>query len=183
MTILGIPLEIVKIKDPDGESRFKAIVSFGDAIAHPEQSQKLIQIQNYYAEWVSRRQKTLKDLRSSRKMMSDSHVQWKLADEIYSFYKRIEKDGYVFANASEALSRDLDVSKSRLNYLMKFRTYYPTIERVSKKINWSKYQEILDIRNSKVREICERKILSGEIKTDSEIRSLKKKYREGKAIE
>jgi hypothetical protein len=171
VTILGIPLEILKIKDPDGEIR------------HSEQSQRLIQIQNQYTEMVSRWQEMFKELRSSRKLMSESHLQWKLADEIYSFDKKIEKDGYTFANVYEALSRDLGVSRSRLNYLMKFRTHYPSLTRVSKKINWSKYQEILDIKNSKVREICERKILSGEIRTDDQIRSLKKKYREGKVVE
>lgn len=175
--ILGIPLEIMKIKDPDGESRYKAIVSFGDAVAHPEQSQKLIMIQNQYAELVDRWQRMFKELSNSRKLMSDPHLQWKLADGIYSFDKRIEKDGYFFANASEALSRDLGVSKSRLNYLMKFRKYYPSIEFVSSRINYSKYQEILDIRNSKIREQCEKKILSGELRKDSEIRAFKRKYR------
>jgi len=177
---LEIPLEIMKIKDPDGQSRFKAIVSFGDAIAHSEQSQKLIQIQNQYAELVNRWQRIFTELRNSRKLMSDSHVQWKLADEIYSFDKRIEKDGYVFANASEALSRDLEVSKSRLNYLMKFRKHYPSIELVSPKINYSKYQEILDIRKPEIRELCEKMILSGELKKDSEIRAFKRKYRKKK---
>jgi len=177
VTILGIPLEILKIKDPDGESRFKAIVSFGDAIAHSEQSQKLIQIQNQYTELVDHWQKKFKELRSNRKLMSDSHLQWKLADEIHSFDKRIEKDGYILANASEALSRDLRVSRSRLKYLMKFRNYYPSIELVSPKINYSKYQEILDIRNPQIREKCEKKILSGELKKDSEIRAFKRKYR------
>jgi hypothetical protein len=177
VTTLGIPLEILEIKDPDGKSRFKAIVSFGDAIAHSEQSQKLIQIQNQYTEIVDRWQKRFKELRSNRKLMSDSRLQWKLADEIHSFDKKIEKDGYIFANVSEALSRDLGVSKSRLNYLMKFRKYYPSIELVSPKINYSKYQEILDIRNSETRKTCEKKILSGELKTDSEIRAFKRKYR------
>ena len=174
---MEIPLEIMKIKDPDGKSRFKAIVSFGDAIAHSEQSQKLIQIQNQYTAMVDRWQKKFTELRNSRKLMSDSHLQWKLADEIYSFDKKIEKDGYVFANASEALSRDLGISKSRLNYLMKFRKYYPSLELVSPKINYSKYQEILDIRNSKIREQCEKKILSGELRKDREIRAFKRKYR------
>lgn len=173
----------MKIRDPDGKSRFKAIVSFGDAIAHSEQSQKLIQIQNEYTAMVNRWQKKFTELRNSRKLMSDSHLQWKLADEIYSFDKGIEKDGYFFANASEALSRDLGVSRSRLRYLMKFRKYYPSLEFVSPKINYSKYQEILDIRNPKTRKQCEEKILSGELTKDSEIRAFKKTYRRGGAVD
>jgi hypothetical protein len=173
----------MKIKDPDGKSRFKAIVSFGDAIAHSEQSQRLIQIQNQYTAMVDRWQKMFTELRNSRRLMSDSHLQWKLADEIYSFDKRIEKAGYFFANASEALSRDLGVSRSRLRYLMKFRKHYPSIEFVSPKINYSKYQEILDIRNPKIREQCEKKILSGELRKDSDIRAFKRKYRGIRAVD
>jgi hypothetical protein len=177
VTSLEIPLEIIKTKDPDGKSSFKAIVSFGDAIAHSEQSQKLIQIQNQYTELVDRWQKAFTELRSNRKLMADSKRQWRLADEIHLFSIRIEKDGYFFANASEALSRDLGVSKSRLNYLAKFRKHYPSIELVSPKINYSKYQEILDIRNPRVREECEKKILSGELQKDSDIRAFKREYR------
>jgi hypothetical protein len=75
---------------------------------------------------------------------------------------------------SEALSRDLELSRSRLKYLIRFRTFYPTISQVSKKINWSKYQEMLDIKDATKRRICEKKILSGEMKTDADIRDFKR---------
>jgi len=40
--------------------------------------------------------------------------------------------------------------------------------------NWSKYREIMDIGSADIRKICEQKILSGELKTDGEIRKFKK---------
>jgi hypothetical protein len=172
---MKIPLEIQKIKDPDGTSHFRAIVSFQDAISNTSQSESLVQIQREYAKLVSSCQRLLEKIRSSRKFMADSQLQWKLSDEIYSFIKLIEKHGYVFANVSEALSRDIGMSKSQLGYLIKFRTYYPSIEQVFEEINWSKYREILDISVSDRRKICERKILSGEIKTDHDIRAFKRK--------
>jgi hypothetical protein len=174
---MSIPLEIVKIRDPDGETRFKAIVSFQDAIAHTSQSQKLIEIQNDYAKLVDSSQKLLKEIWNNRKHMADSHLQWKLANAIYSFLKRVEKDGYVFANVTEALSGDIGMSKSQLTYLIKFRTYYPTIDQVPREINWSKYREILDIGASEARRICEKKILAGEIKTDHDLRDFKRRLR------
>jgi hypothetical protein len=175
---MHIPLEIVKIRDPDGESRFMAIVSFQDAITHTSHSNRLIEIQNDYAKLVNSSQESVKEVWSDRKCMADSHLQWKLANAIYSFVKRVEKDGYVFANVTEALSRDVGMSKSQLTYLIKFRTYYPTIDQVSRKINWSKYREILDIRASEARRICEKKIFAGEIKTDHDLRDFKKRLRE-----
>jgi len=171
---MKIPLEILKIRDPDGVSRFKAIISFQDAIAHTSQSQKLVQIQNEYTKLVGRWQKMLKDIRSNRKYMADSHLQWKLADEIYSFMKKIENDGYIFANVSEALSRDIEMSKSQLSYLIKFRTYYSSIDQVSKDINWSKYRELMDFSNEKSRKECEALIKLGKIKSDREIREFKR---------
>jgi len=177
---MKIPLEIQKIRDPDGASRFKAIISFQDAIAQASQSQKLVQIQSEYTRLTDDCQSLLKEIRSERKCMADSRLQWKLADKIYSFIKWVENDGYIFANISEALSRDVGISKSQLNYLIKFRTHYPTIDQVNKEINWSKYREILDIRSPEIRKICEKKILSGEIKTDHDIRDLKRKHREDK---
>ncbi|HVP93433.1 MAG TPA: hypothetical protein VMS94_06825 [Acidobacteriota bacterium] len=177
---MKIPLEIHRIRDPDGASRFRAIVSFQDAIANTSQSQKLIRIQKEYAVLVSNGQRLLKEIRRNKKNMADSQLQWSLADKIYSFVKRIENDGYVFANVSEALTRDVGLSQSQLNYLVKFRTYYPSIDLVHKEINWSKYREILDMRSSELRRICENKILAGEIKTDYDVRMFKRTNRKTK---
>lgn len=173
---MKIPLEILKIRDPDGISRFRAIISFQDAVSDTSQSQKLIQIQKEYIKFVDDCQKLLKQIKKNRR--SDSQLQWKLADMIFSFIKRVENNEYIFANVSEAIPRDVGISKSQLNYLIKFRTYYPTVDLVYKEINWSKYREILDIRYPEVRKICVNKILSGELKTDRDIRDFKKRYKE-----
>jgi len=174
---MKIPLEIEKIRDPNGTSHFKAIISFQDAIAHTSQSQKLIQIQNEYTKLVDDYQRLLKEIRGNRKFMADSKLQWKLADEIYSFIKWIENDGYIFANVSEALSRDVGMSKSQLNYLIKFRIYYPSIDKLSEEINWSKYRELMDFPDEKSRKECEKLIKIGKIKSDTEIREFKRKLK------
>jgi len=174
---MKIPLEIQKIRDPDGAGRFKAIVSFQDAIAHTSESQKLVQIQNEYTNLVNNCQKMLKEIRDNRKFMADSRLQWRLADKIYLFIKWIENDGYIFANVSEALPRDAGMSKSQLNYLIKFRTYYPSIDQVSREINWSKYRELMDFPDEKSRKECEKLIKTGKIKTDTEIREFKRKLK------
>jgi hypothetical protein len=148
-----------------------------DAIAHTSQSQKLIKIQNEYTRLVASCQRLLKDIRSSHRFKADSQIQWKLADEIYSFIKRIENDGYIFANVSEALPRDIGMSKSQLNYLIKFRTYYPSIDQVSKEINWSKYRELMDFPDQASRKQCETLIKIGKIRSDTEIRGFKRKLK------
>lgn len=174
---MKIPLEILKIRDPDGKIRFKAIISFQDAIARTSESQKLVQIQNEYAKCVDYWQRLLREIRSDRKCMANSHIQWKLADAIYSFIKLIENDGYIFTNVSEALARDVGISKSQLSYLIKFRTHYPYIDQVSNEINWSKYRELMDFPDAKSRKECENLIKIGKIKTDTEIREFKRRLK------
>ena len=179
---MKIPLEIQKIRDPDGATSFKAIISFQDAIAHSSQSQKLIQIQNEYTRHVDDWQRLLKEIRSNRRCMADSHLQWKLADDIYLFIKFIENDGYIFANVSEALSRDVGMSKSQLNYLIKFRTHYPSIDLVSKEVNWSKYRELMDFPDQQSRKQCEALIKAGRIRSDKEIREFKRKMKRSRIL-
>jgi hypothetical protein len=106
--------------------------------------------------------------------MSDSLLRWKLADQIYSFIKQIEDNGYIFANLLEALPRDIGISKTQLSYLLKFRERYPFIHQVSKEINWSKYRELMDISEKNIRELCESLIKMGKIKSDKEIREFKR---------
>lgn len=174
---MKIPVEIIKIKEPDGVSRFRAVISLHDAIANTAGSQELIQIQREYTNFVENCKTQLREIQSSRKYMSNSKLQWKLANTIHSFIELIENNDYIFANMAEAISRDVGLSKSQLNYLIKFRRYYPAISQVQEKINWSKYREILDIGDPKIRKICEEKILSGELTTDYNIRAFKAEYR------
>jgi hypothetical protein len=172
-----IPLEIQKIRDPNGSVSFKAIISLRDAINFSAESQKLIHIQDEYAKLVVLCQKLLAEIRSGHKQMADSQLQWKLADMIYSFIKRIEKDGFALANVGEAFPRDVGISKSQLNYLLKFRTRYPSVNGVSPKINWSKYRELMDFPEEKSRKQCEMLIKTGKIKSDTEIREFKRRLK------
>jgi hypothetical protein len=111
------PVEILKLKGPDGVERYKAVISFQDALADTSQSEKLIHIQEEYATCVANLQNTWKAVEKDRKNMANSKSQWKLADMINSLVKFVESEGYYFTNAVEALSRDVGMSKSQLNYL------------------------------------------------------------------
>ena len=174
---MKIPLEMQKIKDPDGSTQFRAIIFLQDAIGDTARSQTLIHIQNTYVAFVRRCHEILRDIQQNRKHMSDSKVQWELADTIYMFVKNVENYGFIFINYIESISRDVRISKSQLRYLIKFRTYYPSIKDVSKQINWSKYRELLDFPNQKSKKECEDQILNGRIRTDTEIREYKRKIK------
>lgn len=174
---MKVPVEILKLKGPDGVERYKAIISFKDAIADTSQSKRLIQIQDEYFNRVSQIQNLWRSIEKNRENKASSHLQWTLADMINSLNKFVEGEGYFLTNEAEALSRDVGISRSQLNYLRKFRARYPSINQVSEKINWSKYRELMDFSNEKLRKQCEELIQEGKIKSDGEIRAFKKKMK------
>jgi hypothetical protein len=175
---MKIPIEILKLKNPDGVEKYKAIISLQDAIADTSQSKKLIHMQDEYAKRVSLLQTLWRTVEKNHENKSNSLNQWKLADAICSLNEFVENEGYFLANAVEAISRDVGLSKSQLNYLRKFRDRYPSIDQVSEKINWSKYRELMDFSNENMRKQCELLIKEGKIKSDGEIRDFKKKMKQ-----
>ena len=177
---MKVPVEILKVKNPDGTEKYKAVISFHDAIADTSQSEKLIRVQDEYSKLIRQLKESWKKVEKNRKSMSDSKNQWKFSDMIYSLVTFVENQGYVLTNTVEALSRDVGMSKSQLNYLRKFRKRYPSIDLVSDRINWSKYRELMDFTNDKMRKQCETLIIEGKIKSDSEIRAFKKEMKAGR---
>ncbi len=180
--MMRIPVEILKLKSPDGVETYKAIISFQDAITDASQSEKLIQIQDEYSRRIEQLRKIWREVEKDRNSMANSRNQWKQADIIESLVRFVEDQGYFFTNIVEALSRDIGMSKSQLNYLRKFRKKYTTIDQVSDRINWSKYRELMDFSNDKLRKQCEALIIEGKITKDSEIRAFKRKVKKEKIV-
>jgi hypothetical protein len=174
---MTIALEILKIKGPDGTEQYKAIISLKDAIADSSQSKKLIRIQDAYNSYVQKSRELWVQMKRDRSKMADSFLQWKLADFLFSFCEFTHREGYILSNLPQAIVRDIGISQSQTNYLRKFRMRYQSIDKISPKINWSKYRELMDISSVALRTECEQKILNGEIHTDSEIRAFKRSHR------
>jgi hypothetical protein len=179
---MKVPVEILKLKGPDGVERYKAIISFQDAIADTSQSKRLIQIQDEYAKRISQLKNIWQTIEQTRENKANSQYQWKLADVINSLSTFVEGEGYFLTNSTDALSRDVGISKSQINYLRKFRERYTSIDQVSEKINWSKYRELMDFSNEKMRKQCELLIKEGKIKSDGEIRDFKRKMKTGQNL-
>jgi len=173
---MKIPIEIQKTDD-DSATQFRVFASLQDAIAFPSIDKEFIKIQAEYGNVIKECQKILRDIEKSKNNRGNPILRWNLANNIYKFAKELEGRGFVFANLTEALSRDLKIAGSGINYLIKFRTIYPNLELVSKNIIWNNYRELLDISDPSFRKECENKILKGELKTQDEIRAFKKQRR------
>ncbi|MEM4308038.1 MAG: hypothetical protein QXU48_03110 [Thermoplasmata archaeon] len=172
---MPIPIEILKIKDPDGVERLRVVISFHDVVAQPSVNKQLIEIQNDYVNFINNCKRQLNKMETNRKNRGNPLLKWKLADTIYRFVKALELKGYIFANLITALSRDLGISVRYVNYLIEFRTTYPDIQLIHREICWDKYKELLDIPDISLRKNCIDKILKGELKTREDIRKFKKR--------
>jgi|GEM_PF-710773 len=173
---MKIPIEIKKIRDPDGVDRLRATISFQDAITNTSLDRQLIKIQQQYVDFIEACKNHLLNIQKDRKNRGNPVLKWILSDTIYKFLKGTEENGFVLMNMSESLSRDLKISKRQINYLVEFRVTYPRPDLLHKDISWDKYKELLDIPDFFLRKKCEEKILKGELKTRNDIRLFKKQH-------
>lgn len=172
MALLEEPIlvELKKFKDPDGQERVGAVASMADALVIPNLKERIQTVEQKYQGLVLR---CLAILNDSKRLRASARPRWKIGNEVVSFQKS-KKEGIYVCNIVEALSRDIGISKTQLNYILRFRRAYPKEEELNSRINWSKYRELMDFPDEKSRKKCEKLILSGRIKTDSEIRTFKK---------
>lgn len=171
---MKIPIEF---KRTDDSTHFKAVVSLQDAITRDSMDTELIRIQSDYAIFIEKCMKIQNKIMDNRKNKGDPVLRWKLADKIYNFAKTLEENGFIFANLTEALSRDLKISVRPVNYLIDFRTTYPSIELINKELSWDKYRELLDISDLSLRNEFEKKMISGELRSRGDIRNFKKQLK------
>lgn len=167
-----ILVELKRFNDPDGQERVGAVASMADALAIPNLEERTRIVEQEYRELISSCAKNLESIKCSK---ADARLRWQMGNDIVSFQdSTIKKAGAYVCNVVEALSRDFGISQSQLSYILRLQKTYPKEKDLNPRINWSKYRELLDFQNEKSRKMCEELIISGRIKTDSEIREFKK---------
>jgi hypothetical protein len=169
-----ILMELKRLSDPDGQERVGAVASMVDALTLPDLEEKARIVEQEYRDLIARCAKNLEIIKRSK---GDAKPRWQIGNDILDFQNLTAGKGAQVCNVIEALSRDLGISRSQLSYIVRFREMYSVERDLSPHINWSKYRELLDFSNEESRKICEKLIVSGKIKTDSEIREFKKNPR------
>lgn len=171
---MRMPIEILESRD-NKESKYQIKISLQDALNRTSIENELFKIQKDYGDLLEAIHKIINKTHQNKKLRGNPILKWEVADLIYKFAKDLEKKEFVFANIVEAISRDLEISKRQVNYLIEFRTSYSSLEYLNEKISWDKYKELLDIVDSSFRKECELKLITGEIKTRNQLRLIKKK--------
>lgn len=171
---MKIPIEVVRVKDPDGVERMRIICSLQDVIKNASLSKKLVKIQNEYLDLVKEFKIQLAATQRSRENRANPLLKWMLGDIIFKFLKKVESRGFSLVNVAKSISEDVGISVSYLRYLLKFRTIYSNKETINEEICWDKYRELLDVSDPRIRRNLLNKMLSGEIKTREELRKSKR---------
>src|SRR3989442_7947791 len=111
-----------------------------------------------------------------RKRKSDPLIRWRLGNEIGRFFRMLqEKRGMMVTNQLEALSHDLGLSHDALSFIVRMPVVFSKSEVEASHLGWSKFQELMGIKDPASLRECFRLLRSGKIKFDSEIRSFKRK--------
>lgn len=111
---------------------------------------------------------------------SDPLLRWSLAESVDGFRRRMGAEwGLEPTNYLIAVSRDIGISDSALDYILRLRSRF-TLERVETLgMNWSRFQEVLDIKDETHMEMGIDLIKSGQLRSQAEIREFKRRANAG----
>jgi hypothetical protein len=149
------------------------VISLADAVSSPEFFEKLQKAELDYWNALPKWSRRIVRIRRNK---SDAVERWMLAEDIGAFRIRLEvKWKLRLTNALPALSTDLGLSERSLELMLKLRKRFSLPEVKKSRIGWSKFQELVDIRNDTQMKRCFDMIRKKELKTDGDIRSFKRR--------
>ena len=164
----------VLIKTPTGANQTARtfVVNVSDSLK-PGFYEQIRAAEKEYGEQVEKWQRLVIRLKKER---SSALLRWELGAKIKGFFDALRaKSSFVVTNKLEALAHDLGVSESALGYILRMPERFTKVEVEKSKLKWSKFQEILDIRDDAKMRDCVKLILAGRILLDDDIRAFKRK--------
>ena len=163
----------IQIKTPSGAdpSVRSFVVGMTDLIPLGYEGVRLAEQE--YKSSLSKWKPLLADLKVRK---SDPVIRWRLGHEINRFFRVLEtRRGMVVTNQLEALSHDLGLSHDALSFIVRMPVIFTKSEVEGSHLGWSKFQELMGIKNQSSMRECLRLLRSGKIKYDKEIRAFKRK--------
>ena len=169
-----IPVEMKKITDPDGTSRLGAVADLKEVLAIPDLKSRLMATEKRYQLLLENCRKISAEIKT-KEGRSDASLRWQIGDFALNFLTSLQKTmGVCLVGHINALSRDLQISPRDLNYIVNFRRKYVNKEELDRRIDWSKYRELLEVSNPSLRKDLEEMIKKGRITTREKLRELKR---------
>lgn len=167
---LSIP---VAIRRPQSASGLGGtfVISLLDAATSPDIYERLrsaeVAFQSRAKEW----KELVTQIGNQR---SDPVLRWRLAEKIVGFAHRMRTAwGFDVVNLVDAVAQEIEMSRSALGYVLRLRERFTLAEVKASKMTWSRFQEVLDIREEALMRECVRLLREGQIRSDAEIREFK----------
>lgn len=160
-----------------GQSAF--VVSLADMVTSQDTYDRLRNAEQDYMDHLDRWKRQVQSVKKER---SNPARRWKLGDSILSFQRKMRLRWRLRpTNLLEAVSRDLELSDSALGYTLRLRQRFTLDEIHTLGFGWSKFQEILDIKDDTMMRKCALLIKKGRLKHDEDIREFKRTANAGRS--
>jgi len=138
-----IPVQIRRVKDPDGRERLKATVPMNlvfekdfDAIWLEEELKKL---EKRYFNLVDRLKHLLELLRSKRQKKQRVLLYWEFGDEIIRFVEQNKDSPLFLEGLTRSLVRDIEFSDKMIQRCKRFRLLYPDASKIDRSKSFNSY--------------------------------------------
>ncbi len=142
-----IPIEIRRVKDPDGKIRVSAMTPLSNAFLKKELYKELKLLESRYCSLVKVCKKHVKKIKSSTHPYGAAVLRWKLGDAIQSFINKCMKKGFAVTNVVSSISQDLGFSQTEVRYWIRFRKICPRRTMIKRSISWSSYRRLLRLKD------------------------------------
>jgi hypothetical protein len=170
-----VDLVPVAIRRPTGPAAadHAFVASLSDVVASADVYRNLQSAEAEYRDAITRWKETLRVIASRR---SDPVLRWRLAEEIRRYERRMRTAWRLYpSNLLEAVSRDIGISDSALGYILLFRERFTLSEVKAAALGWSKFQELLDIKDDREMRKCLKLVKRGRLRFDHQIRDFKRR--------
>ncbi len=171
-----IPVSIRRRSHTQGAPR-AFVVSLDDVVSAPNVHERLRRAERAYRDSLTEWRGLVTDIKRNR---SDPVLRWRLAESVENFRRGMGADwGLEPTNYLIAVSQDIEISDSALGYVLRLRSRFTAEKVESSGMNWSKFQEVLDIKDDARMRECVDLIRLGRIRSRAEIREFKRRANSG----
>lgn len=136
-------------------------------------NKELIQsFEKKYNEIITKCKALISSLSKNHDNKKKLNIHWRVGDLIYKLLLYARNKNLELINYERSIGRDIDVTPSKIYYLLHFRLQHEKISGINTSIPWSWYCELTKIKQKdKLREI-ENEIAEGKIRTKKELVNL-----------
>jgi len=145
---IKIPVQIKKVRNPDGTEGLKATVPmniiFEKKFDADWLTQEISKVEKRYFSLLNELKRLLDQLRSYKQKNGRVLLYWNIGDKILKFIKEYERSPLFLEDLTKSLRRDLGISDKMILRCKKFRNLYPEIKRIDPEKSFNSYVAIFE---------------------------------------